>query len=169
MRTIPALAFFGGILLTSCTRTSDDPGMGPAPGKAAEAPKPAAPSAPATTLNLQPSRVKFANVLIAFQGVGRPGVTRSKEEAEKLAKEIFERAKKGEDFETLMKQSDDTPPGTYGVFQTPETEKPGDAPRSMIDPGVAQMAFSLKVGEVGLCAYEPQASPFGWRVIKRLE
>jgi parvulin-like peptidyl-prolyl isomerase len=36
-------------------------------------------------------------------------------------------------------------------------------------PGFGDVAFELKVGEVGLCPFDGVRSPFGFHVIKRLE
>ena len=119
--------------------------------------------------NRAPARVKVAHVLIAFKGAERSTATRSKEEAEKLANEIFERAKKGEDFDLLMKQSNDPGGGKYGMYTTTQSMKPGDFPKSGMAKGFAELGFSLPVGEVGMCPYDPVKSPFGWHIIKRIE
>lgn len=80
-----------------------------------------------------------------------------KEEAE--AKEVYEKAKKGEDFETLAKKYSKDPSaaqngGDLGFFT-----------RSRMVPQFADKAFSMKKGEIS----EPVKSPFGWHVIKMIE
>ena len=31
------------------------------------------------------------------------------------------------------------------------------------------VSFSLAVGEIGMCDFEPKGSPYGWHIIKRLK
>jgi hypothetical protein len=65
--------------------------------------------------NKEPDRVTVQHILIAFKGsIPKEDVTRTRPEAELLAKEVFERAKKGEDFDALVKEyTDDEYPGIY--------------------------------------------------------
>ena len=82
--------------------------------------------------------------------------TRTKEEADKLAKEVLAKAKAGEDMAKLMKQYTDDP----GSKDKPHTYE--------VEPGDDQLPFSklavrLQVGEVGMIK-----SPFGWHVVKRV-
>ncbi len=46
--------------------------------------------------------------------------------------------------------------------------KPMPTPRGRMVPGFSDTAFSLKPGEIGIAAYNPQTCPFGYHVIKRL-
>lgn len=80
-----------------------------------------------------------------------------KEESE--AKEVYEKAKKGDDFETLAKKYSKDPSaatngGDLGFFT-----------RSRMVPQFADKAFSMAKGEIS----EPVKSPFGWHVIKVIE
>ncbi|MEM7305955.1 MAG: peptidylprolyl isomerase [Planctomycetota bacterium] len=43
------------------------------------------------------------------------------------------------------------------------------APRDGMAPAFGDVGFALEVGEVGMTTFDPQKSPFGWHVIKRLE
>lgn len=179
MRTFSTLlvAAVSALLIgTGCkhdTPPTAPPSASPAPGPDGKgtppAPKPApAPSASAAT----PKRIKVAHVLISFQGAGVPGVSRSKAEAEKLGADVFDRAKKGEDFDALMKMSDDRPPspGKYGLAVDAASKKePSDWLRSQMVPAFGNVGFTLQVGEIGLAPYDPTTSPFGWHIIKRLE
>ncbi|MGH7150268.1 MAG: peptidylprolyl isomerase, partial [Planctomycetota bacterium] len=46
-------------------------------------------------------------------------ITRTKEEAKALAYEVLEKARKGEDFDGLVKKyTDDSHPGIYGITNT---------------------------------------------------
>ncbi|MDP7062103.1 MAG: peptidylprolyl isomerase [Planctomycetota bacterium] len=42
-------------------------------------------------------------------------------------------------------------------------------PRAQMVSGFGDTAFSLEVGEVGICNHDPAASRFGWHIIKRYE
>ncbi|MEZ6014972.1 MAG: peptidylprolyl isomerase [Planctomycetota bacterium] len=78
---------------------------------------------PPLDLGGQPEKVTVQHVLISFAGTPVTGVTRTKEEAEKLAKDVLARAQAGEDFEALVRaHSDDPPaatePGVYRILNT---------------------------------------------------
>lgn len=80
-----------------------------------------------------------------------------KDEAE--AKEVYGKAKAGEDFETLAKKYSKDPSaatngGDLGFFT-----------RTRMVPQFADKAFSMSKGEIS----EPVKSPFGWHVIKMIE
>ncbi len=80
-----------------------------------------------------------------------------KEEAQ--AKEVLDKAKKGDDFETLAKKYSTDPSaaqngGDLGFFT-----------RSRMVPQFADKAFAMKKGEIS----SPVKSPFGWHVIKVLD
>lgn len=80
-----------------------------------------------------------------------------KTEAE--AKEVYEKAKKGDDFEVLAKKYSKDPSaaqnnGDLGFFT-----------RSRMVPAFADAAFSMKPGEIS----QPVKTPFGYHVIKVVE
>lgn len=125
-----------------------------------------------------PAHVQVQHVLIGFQGT-IPGktITRTKDEAEKLAADILDRARKGEDFDALVtKYTDDQYPGIYGLSNN--GVKPDAAaheyPRGGMVAGFSDVAFGLSVGNIGVAPYQPDKSkpglsPFGWHIIKRLK
>ena len=120
----------------------------------------------------EPDRIRVQHILIAFQGTMGPAKTieRSRDEAEALATEVYRRAQSGEDFDALVKKyTDERVPGIYGLTNDliPVTE--GYLPRRVLMDGFGDVAFGLKVGEIGLCPYDPKTSPLGWHIIKRLE
>jgi foldase protein PrsA len=121
----------------------------------------------------EPDHITVQHILIAFKGsIPKPDVTRTKEEAEKLAKEIFEKAKKGEDFDALVKEyTDDQHPGIYSMANfnvTPDTAN-NEYSRSRMVPVFGDVGFSLKVNEIGLGEYDPKKSKYGWHIIKRIK
>ncbi len=118
-------------------------------------------------------RISVQHILIAFKGsLPEPKVTRTAAEAEALAAEIFERARKGEDFDALVKKyTDDEYPGVYRMSNfgtTPDKEKKEYARSGMVR-AFGDVGFALPAGGVGLAVYDPQRSKYGWHIIKRVE
>jgi parvulin-like peptidyl-prolyl isomerase len=117
--------------------------------------------------------VEVQHVLISFQGsIPKESVTRTREEAEELANELFERAQAGADFDSLVREyTDDQHPGIYAVhnFGVEPLEGVQEAPRDGVVKSFGDVGFSLQVGEVGMAVYDETASPFGWHIIKRLK
>jgi peptidyl-prolyl cis-trans isomerase D len=133
----------------------------------------ASPPAP-TGVNAQgePDRIRVLHVLIAFRGADRAedSVTRSQDEAEVLAKEVLARARRGEDFQRLIKAyTSDHGDGNYRVVNHGVIPRSGDSRRAGLVPGFCDVAFALKVGEVGLVPHDRTRSPYGYHVIKRIE
>jgi len=121
----------------------------------------------------EPKHVTVQHILIAFEGtIPKKDVTRTQEEAEDLAFEIFERAKKGEDFDSLVKEySDDQYPGVYKMSNfdmEPETDQ-GESSRSKIVKAFGDVSFKLLVNEIGLAEHDREDSKYGWHVIKRIK
>jgi parvulin-like peptidyl-prolyl isomerase len=130
-----------------------------APASAA-APAPTPPPAPTAPAEQEP-QVGASHVLIQYKGSMRaaPTVTRSKEEAKKLATDVLAKAKKGQDFAGLAKQYSDEPgakdrAGNLGKFSKGRMVKP-----------FADAAFALKPGELSGVV----ETDFGFHVIKRTE
>ncbi|MFO0984713.1 MAG: peptidylprolyl isomerase [Planctomycetota bacterium] len=153
------------VALAACVKAED-----PAP-QAQQAP-------PAAASSAEPDYVKVQHILIAFKnavGFSRmplpPGASaRTRDAAERLAVELLSRARKGEDFGELVNQyTDDSPPGIYGMLNKGRPTKEGDYARSGMAPAFGDVGFKLKVGEIGMATYDPQKSPFGWHIIKRIE
>lgn len=121
----------------------------------------------------EPDHVTVQHILIAFQGsIPDDKVTRIRDEAESLAQEIFERAKKGEDFDSLVKEStDDQHPGIYKMsnFDITPDEAQQEFSRSRMVKAFGDVSFKLSVNEIGLAEYNPETSKYGWHIIKRIE
>lgn len=122
----------------------------------------------------EPERVTVQHILIAFKGSlpGDKKVTRSREDAEKLALRIFERAKAGEDFEAMVKTyTNDSFPGIYKMSNrsVPPDASRKEYSRTGMVKAFGDVGFGLEVGGVGLAVYDPATSQFGWHIIKRLE
>jgi parvulin-like peptidyl-prolyl isomerase len=134
----------------------------PTPAAEAAAPAPAPTPAPAPAAPPQEQeQVGASHVLIMYKGSMRAPaeVTRTKEEAKRLATEVMGKAKKGADFDGLAKQYSDEPGsktrmGKLGKF----------AKGAMVKP-FADAAFALKVGEISNVV----ETDFGFHVIKRTE
>jgi len=118
-----------------------------------------------------PQHVQVQHILIGFTGsVPGKAISRSKEEAKTLSYQILDRARKGEDFDELVKQyTDDSPPGIYGMSEKGLPPGPGEYPRDGMVAAFGNVGFNISVGNIGIADYDPQSSPFGWHIIKRLE
>ena len=121
----------------------------------------------------EPERVTVQHILIAFKGsLPKEEVTRNKDEAKMLAKEIFERAKKGEDFDALVKEyTDDQYPGIYKMSNigiSPDKSKQ-EYSRARMVKAFGDVSFKLGVNDIGLAEYDPETSKYGWHIIKRIE
>jgi hypothetical protein len=139
------------------------PAVTPAPAEAA-----AAAPAPATATA---EHIKLQHILISFAGkVPGKNITRTQDEARALAAQVLERAKKGEDFDALVKTyTDDRAPGIYSLANTGVTPSGDEFARNRMVPAFGDVGFSLAPGEIGMSEYDPARSPFGWHIIKRLE
>jgi foldase protein PrsA len=121
----------------------------------------------------EPERVEVQHILISFKGASdRVLATRSKEEAETLAKELLFRARQGEDFDKMMREhSDDSGEGIYRMTNTgtqPDGSQ-GEMARHRMVKSFGDVSFGLEVGEIGMAAYHPMRSKYGWHIIKRLK
>jgi hypothetical protein len=117
----------------------------------------------------EPEHILVAHVLIAFQGTGTKA-TRSRAAAEKLAGEVLAKAKKGDDFNKLIRDfSDDEGDGVYGLANHRVNPVGSEYERKKMVPAFGNVGFKLEVGGVGMSPFDPAASPYGWHVIKRLK
>jgi parvulin-like peptidyl-prolyl isomerase len=118
----------------------------------------------------EPERVEVQHILISFAGT-RTAATRTKQEAEKLALEVFEKAKQGGSFDELSaKHSDDPSQRVYTMVNhgAPQILQ-AEIPRGRMVKAFADLGFRLAVNEIGMAVYEEKESPFGWHIIKRLK
>jgi hypothetical protein len=121
----------------------------------------------------EPQAITVQHILIAFDG-SLPGrsIPRTQEEAKIFADEIFGKAKSGADYDALVKENtDDSFPGIYKMsnFDAQGDMGQGVFPRARMVPAFGNVGFTLEVGEVGLAEFDPQTSPYGWHIIKRVE
>jgi parvulin-like peptidyl-prolyl isomerase len=138
----------------------------------AEQTKPAAsPQETAAPKAAEPDHIQVQHILIGFSGsVPGKNITRSLEEAKTLAYQILERAKKGENFDALVKEyTNDMPPGIYSMSNNGVAPNPGDFPRNRMVPAFGNTGFPLKVGEIGIADYDKTNSPYGYHIVKRLK
>ncbi|MDD8027171.1 MAG: peptidylprolyl isomerase [Acidobacteriota bacterium] len=125
----------------------------------------------------EPDRITVQHCLISFQGSAGavPGVTRTQAEAKALAEKILGQARRGGDFDALVKQhTDDSAPGIYrmanfGVEPVKSPPSKKEFARARMVAAFGDVGFKLKAGEIGLAAYDPAKSKYGWHIIKRLE
>ena len=130
----------------------------------------------------EPEFITVQHILIGFStpNKGRPGtgssvpgksISRTKQESEVLANELLKRATDGEDFGELVKQyTNDSPPGIYQMANYGQDNVPaGVFKRADMVPAFGNVGFPLPVGGVGLAVYDPENSPYGWHIIKRIK
>ncbi len=109
--------------------------------------------------------IEVQHQLVAFAGTGTKA-TRSRDEAEQLAAELWARIGAGEGFDQLVTDfTDDSPPGIYSM--TMGAPQPGVLPRKQMAAAFGDVGWRLDVGEFGVAEYAPGVSPFGWHIIKR--
>jgi parvulin-like peptidyl-prolyl isomerase len=125
-----------------------------------------------STTQKEPDRIVVQHILIGAQGTV-PGktITRTMDQAKTLAYQLLERARAGEDFDELVRQNtDDAFPGRYGMANRGVTPAgSNEYGRANMVPAFGNVGFTLAVGEVGIADYDPQTSPYGYHVIKRVQ
>jgi hypothetical protein len=126
-----------------------------------------------TTASGEPAYITVQHCLISFAGTPTRA-TRSQAEAEKLALELFEKAKAGADFDSIIRgNTDDSPPGIYRManhgFPGDKSGPDGISPRASMVPAFGNTGFPLQVGQYGLAVFDRNDSPFGWHIVKRLK
>ena len=128
--------------------------------------------------NGEPSHITVQHCLIGFSGSVRgKNISRSKEEAQKLAEEVLAAARSGEDFDALIKKhTDDSPPGIYNManagiagYQNRADPSSSIYERTGMVPAFGDVGFTLKVGEFGMSSHNATTSPYGWHIIKRIK
>lgn len=120
---------------------------------------------------LEADHIEVQHILIGFYG-SLPGqsLNRPQSEAEALAKQVFEQARQGADFDSLVRQySNDVYPGRYKLANAGVAPGEGEYARGMMVSGFGDVAFQLDAGEIGMAAYDPERSKYGWHIIKRLQ
>lgn len=124
---------------------------------------------PSRLADPEPERILVAHVLVSFAGT-RTKATRTQAAAEKLAYEILARARKGEDFNKLIKDlSDDEGEGVYGLANHRISPVGNEYERRKMVAAFGDVGFKLEVGTIGMSTFDPQKSPYGWHIIKRLK
>lgn len=156
-------------LITACS-TAPSPPPDATPQAAAETSAAPAPT-PAPARAPEPEHIKLQHILISFAGkVPGKDITRSEAEASALATQLLERARKGEDFDALVKQyTDDRHPGIYGLSNRGVAAAQGEYPRDRMVPAFGDVGFTLQPGDTGMAPYDPAKSPYGWHIVRRLE
>ncbi len=118
----------------------------------------------------EPRHIEVQHILISFQGaIDKPSVTRTRAEAESLAQAVYEMALGGSDFAALVQEyTDDRFPGIYAMANLEVQPGRDEYARSGMVQVFGDVGFGLKVDEIGMGSYDPETSPFGWHIIKRL-
>jgi parvulin-like peptidyl-prolyl isomerase len=103
--------------------------------------------------------VSVAHILIRYEGsAGSEGIHRTREEAQEIARRLYERAAAGEDFDALaVRYSEDEKTSARGGWLEPIP------PPRQPDNRLAQAAHALAIGEVS----EPVEDAEGFHVLRR--
>jgi peptidyl-prolyl cis-trans isomerase SurA len=153
-RSAIVLCLLGAGLTLGCAQQDEQrPAPAPSASKSEVGPPPL-PPAPVFD-----DEVSVAHILVRYKGsVGSHGVTRSREEARRIATDLARRAQAGEDFDALaVAHSEDAKSRERGGWVEP-------VPRSDHPDNVfALAAHALAVGQVS----DPVESPEGFHVIRR--
>jgi parvulin-like peptidyl-prolyl cis-trans isomerase-like protein len=124
---------------------------------------------PAKLADPEPEHIMVAHVLVSFAGT-KTSATRSQAAAEKLAYDLLARARKGEDFNKLIKEySDDSGEGVYGLANHRINPVGNEYERRRMVPAFGDVGFKLEVGSIGMSSFDAAKSPYGWHIIKRLK
>lgn len=119
----------------------------------------------------EPDHIQVQHILIGFQGSvpGKP-IRRSKDEAKTLAYQLLDEARRGADFDDLVRRyTDDSPPGIYGMSNRGVAPARGEYARDGMVPAFGNAGFPLQAGEIGIADYDQRSSPYGWHIVKRLK
>ncbi|MCR9295017.1 MAG: peptidyl-prolyl cis-trans isomerase [bacterium] len=125
----------------------------------------------------EPAYITVQHCLISFNEVPDVNASRSRQEAEQLAQELFEQAKAGENFDRIVaRYTDDSAPGIYRMANVGfKSDMSSVIPskkiyaRDAMVPAFGDVGFPLEVGQVGMAVFDQRDSPFGWHIIKRLK
>ena len=161
--------FISSLLLCGLTGCPKKPAQ-PAKTGAGEEPK-AQPKAQPKTATAMPAKpatpqpppkmtfLSGSHILLAYKGAMRakPDITRTKEEAQKLATELAAEARKDPSkFAELAQKNSNGPSGPKGGSL-------GTWPKGRMVPAFDKAITAMKVGEIS----DPVETPFGFHVIKR--
>ncbi len=118
-------------------------------------------------------RVELRQILVPVAGARiAPEVKLTPAQALVIARAIAQRARRGEDIDSLAAESaytKDPLPIRLDIVRHVTKAPPGvfrlqDLPRAL-----GRMAFRLDVGEVSICEFHPKESPDGYRVVVRVQ
>ena len=120
----------------------------------------------------EPSHVVVQHCLVASEDADLIGVTRTLEESERVARTVYEKARAGATFGDLVRlYSDDL--GADGMYDISNygvpPRRPDGIERNKVLKGIANAAFTMAPGDISLVPHDPEKSPLGWHVVKRIE
>ncbi len=161
------LPLFLGLALFACSDSDEGPVKSEA-AKAAEADPVGHMRAFIAEFEAKPEHtdnvVEVQHLLVSFDGKAG-GATRTKDQAEQLAAELYADIIGTGDFNALVKEhTDDAYPGEY----TMSLDGSAGRPRTGMVQAFGDCGWRLQVGEVGIAAYDATKSPYGWHIVKRI-
>ncbi|MCG3135510.1 MAG: hypothetical protein HMLKMBBP_03169 [Planctomycetes bacterium] len=123
-------------------------------------------------VRVEPARITVQHVLVSFDGAKSrtPGVTRTKDEAARLAERVFRMAQGPGDFTAIVRMHTDDRhrDGVIAVSNYGAQPEGDDIERQKLARAFADAAFALEPGQTSLVPYDEERAPFGWHVIRRI-
>ncbi|MHC4840135.1 MAG: peptidylprolyl isomerase [Planctomycetota bacterium] len=114
--------------------------------------------------------IQVQHLLVGVKHPRLQGVSRTVDEAELLAADLYARLVDGSDFDELIKEyTNDSAPGIYGMTTNPELADDGVYLRNLMVAAFGNVGYRLEVGEISVAPYDEKASPYGFHIIKRLK
>ncbi len=115
--------------------------------------------------------IQVQHILIGFKdAIGFRGQApakaqgRTQDQAKTLAYDLLSKAKAGADYDKLViDNTDDSPPGIYGMSNTGIAPATGEYKREGMVPAFGNVGFALNVGGISIADYDPATSPYGYR------
>ncbi|MCF6228351.1 MAG: peptidyl-prolyl cis-trans isomerase [Planctomycetes bacterium] len=123
------------------------------------------------------NQVTIQHILIGHARIKGKKKYLTRKAASKLAAEVLKKAQAGEDFNELVKEysydyNENNPSGEYKLFNKEATgsmaKVEGNKRDSMVK-HFGDVAYRLKVGEIGVAVKSLNDSPYGFHIIKRIK
>ena len=116
-----------------------------------------------------PDHVTVDHILVAVKNPRIPDGMEP-DAAKELAYDLLKQLEAGAEWSALKeKHSADPPPGgPYTMANDGVPPKPGAYPRAGMAKAFGDVGFALDVGAIGMADFEPDDSPFGFHIIKRV-
>jgi len=119
------------------------------------------------------SRVRLRVITVPFSGAqAAPKEAPDRARAKAMAAQLKKRVLAGDNPALLARElklpRGPMPPG-FWLIRPPAVHTGADLTARDLPTAVARLGFSLRIGEVEVCEYDPKESPYGYTVVQRIE